>query len=182
MLGRLGSFFQVRKKAMSGRGINRQQVVSRRFPISGIVALAIWLTALPASGQVPAIKPLPDTEPPVNPAPATPTKSAYALGTPEIKIQYRLQRDKQTGVINLASAVLSPKTIAIAWEPTFGPMPENPILVQITFTLNVHNTKVPGSFTTTVPVAPQNGQWSADLTDLVNQTDSRDQQHPLAEL
>ena len=95
-------------------------------------------------------------------------ESAYSLASPEIKIHYRLQRDKQTGVVSLASAVTSPKTIAIAWETAFGPMPENPVLVQLTFIVNVHTEKVPGTFTTTAPVSPQNGQWSADISDMVN--------------
>ena len=91
----------------------------------------------------------------MNPTSGSELRSAYSLGTPEIKIQYRLQRDKQTGVVTLASAVPSPRTIAIAWETAFGPTPENPILVQLTFDLNVQNSKVPGTFTTIVPVAPR---------------------------
>lgn len=167
-MSRTGCFLKLGEKPMSGWGVRCQQAATHRSLASGFVALAVSLAALPASAQVPATKPLPDTEPPVNPASAWAPKSAYTLGTPEIKIMYRLQRDKQTGVVNLASAVPSPKTIAIAWEPAFGAMPENPILVQVTFHLNVHNAKVPGTFTTTAPVAPQNGQWSADLTDVVN--------------
>ena len=120
---------------------------------------------IPASGQVPNAKALPDTNAPVNPPPAG--KSAFTLSPSALKIQYRLQRDKQNGVVSVASAVPSPNAIVIAWDPNAGPVPDNPILVQIGFNLNINNAKIPATYTTATPVAAQGGQWSVDVTDVV---------------
>lgn len=129
-----------------------------------LVILTSALEAQQTSGQVPDAKALPISDPPTN---RTATKSAYTLTTQELKVQYRWQRDKQTGVVSVASAVPSPTSIVITWDPTSGPVPENPLLVQITFKLNINNEKVPAIYTTTTPVAAQGGQWSVDVTDLV---------------
>ena len=132
---------------------------------SVLVVLSTGLASHSASGQTPAAKPLPDKDPPTNKAPAP--RSSYTLNTAELKFQYRYQRDKQTGVVSVASAVTSPPSIVIAWDPTLGPVPENPLLVQITFNLNINNAKIPATYTTTVPVAAQGAQWSVDVTDVV---------------
>ncbi len=151
---------------MSARRFLRWQGTLRRGRVMMLGAPVFLLATLPALAQTPSARPLPPSDPPANPQPAT--QAAYTLGTPELKLQYRLQRDKQTGVVHLASAVPAPKTVTINWEPSFGPVPENPILLQTSLNLNIRGNKVPCTFTTATPVVPQNGQWSIDVSDLAS--------------
>ena len=51
--------------------------------------------------------------------------------------------------------------------PNAGPVPENPVLVQIGFDLNFNNTKILATYTTTTPVPAQGPLWSVDVTDMV---------------
>ncbi len=132
--------------------------------VAAFVLVAPALKAQQEIGHVPEAKALPISDPPTN---KTATKSAYTLTTQELKIQYRWQRDKQTGVVSLSSAVPSPTSIVITWDPAAGPVPENPLLAQLTFNLNIiNNEKVPAIYTST-PAVAQGGRWSVDLTDVV---------------
>ena len=136
------------------------------FLLSGLVVLGACLAALPVSGQVSAAKPLPATDPLKNPSSAAAKPSAYTLGTKEIKIQYRLKRDQQH--LSIDQAVPSPKAIEINWERSHGPMPDNPILIQITFTFKFDDNKTPATYSTAVPVVSRDGKWSIDVSDVVN--------------
>ena len=148
------------------RAWDRKGVQLQACTLAGslLVILATALEAQQTSGQVPEAKALPISDPPTNKAA---TKSSYTLTTQELKVQYRWQHQKQTGVVSIASVVPSPCSIVITWNPTSGPVPENPLLVQIMFKLNINNEKVPAIYTTTTPVAAQGGQWTVDVTDVV---------------
>jgi hypothetical protein len=155
----------VQNEHMQATCVKRPPAPKRWILVILLLALAACFETEPVRGQSTPPKTVPPTDPPTN---AVQTESAYDPGTDELKILYRLRRDPHTGTVSIASAAPSPKTIIIKWDPHYGPPPSNSILLQITFTLNLNKSQTPASYTTTTPVAPQNAQWSVDVTDVVN--------------